>query len=105
MSHKLLDPKNRWRNKTVSFRVSPQEADTIDRLALLSGMTKQDYLCARCLQQNITVVPNPRVQRGLHQMLTQIGTYLQDGRDLPTEIVESLPMLITIIKHLDSLER
>lgn len=56
MSAKNLDRHNRWRNKTIAFRMSPQEADVLDSNVRISGLTKQDYLCARALQQQITVV-------------------------------------------------
>ena len=45
MSAKLKDDKNRWRNKTVSFRASPEEAEELDRRVRLCGArTKQDYI-------------------------------------------------------------
>ena len=44
MSNKNLDNCNRWRNKTVAFRVSPEENEQIDKAVRLSGLTKQDYI-------------------------------------------------------------
>ena len=41
---KNLDYKGRWRNKTVAFRVSEEEAKLIDTQVALSGLTKQDYI-------------------------------------------------------------
>ena len=49
MSKKNLDPYQRWRNVTVSFRVSPEEDRLIETFVKLSGMTKQDYLTDRVL--------------------------------------------------------
>ena len=46
MSAKNLDTHNRWRNKTVAFRVSPEENKQIDAAVRLSGLTKQDYIPA-----------------------------------------------------------
>ena len=43
MSAKNLDRHNRWRNKTVAFRVSPDEDREIETAVRLSGLTKQDY--------------------------------------------------------------
>ena len=43
MSLKNRDEYNRWRNKTVAFRVSPEEWEQIERYVQLSGLTKQDY--------------------------------------------------------------
>ena len=41
MSVKNLDRHNRWRNKTVAFRVSPDEDREIETAVRLSGLTKQ----------------------------------------------------------------
>ena len=46
MSRKVMDCCNRWRSKTVSFRMSPEEDALLDSMARLSGMTKQDYIKA-----------------------------------------------------------
>ena len=43
MSAKNLDKHNRWRNKTVAFRVSPEEDAQIETAVKLTGLTKQDY--------------------------------------------------------------
>ena len=43
MSAKNLDKHNRWRNKTVAFRVSPEEDTQIETAVKLTGLTKQDY--------------------------------------------------------------
>lgn len=45
MSEKKKDDKNRWRNKTIAFRGSPEEAAELDKRWKLCGYaTKQDYL-------------------------------------------------------------
>ena len=49
MSLKNRDNKNRWRNKTVAFRVSPEEDAQIETAVRLSGLTKQDYITRRLL--------------------------------------------------------
>ena len=59
MSAKNYDDHNRWRNKTVAFRMSSEEAEQLDKFVKLSGYTKQDYLIKRALQQEIKVVGNP----------------------------------------------
>ena len=40
MSLKNKDEHNRWRNKTVAFRVSPEEWEQIEHYVQLSGLTK-----------------------------------------------------------------
>ena len=52
MSRKVTDAQGRWRSKTVSFRMSPEENALLDSYARLSGMTKQDYLADRVLQRD-----------------------------------------------------
>ena len=44
MSAKSLDAHGRWRKITVAFRVSPEEDEHIERLVMLTGLTKQDYI-------------------------------------------------------------
>ena len=41
---KSLDYKGRWRNHTVAFRVSDEEAKLLNDLVALSGLTKQIIL-------------------------------------------------------------
>ena len=61
MSLKNLDRKNRWRNKTVAFRVSPEEDRQIETAVRLSGLTKQDYIIRRLQDREIVVVGNPGI--------------------------------------------
>ena len=55
MSAKNRDNKNRWRNITVGFRVSPEENELINRAVALSGLPKQEYCYRRCLNQDVVV--------------------------------------------------
>ncbi len=72
MSKKKLDPKNRWRNKVVAFRVSPEEGEKLDCMVALSGLTKQEYLCRRVLDETITIKPSPRILKNLNTQLDQL---------------------------------
>lgn len=40
MSKKNKDKKNRWRKKTIAFRVSNEENEMIDEMVSMSGMKK-----------------------------------------------------------------
>ena len=64
MSAKNLDKHNRWRNKTVAFRVSPEEDAQIETAVKLTGLTKQDYIIRRLLCRDVVVQGNPRVYCG-----------------------------------------
>lgn len=61
MSQKILDRKGRWRNKMVSFRLSAEEDELLERKVKLSGLTKQDYLTRSILEKEIIVEPSPFV--------------------------------------------
>ena len=60
MSLKNMDNKNRWRSKTVGFRVSPEEDAQIETAVRLSGLTKQDYITRRLLCRDVVVQGTPR---------------------------------------------
>ena len=65
MSAKNLDNHNRWRNKTVAFRVSPEEDEQLEIAVRLSELTKQEYITQRLLNRDIVVQGNPKVYRVL----------------------------------------
>ena len=69
---KNLDSKGRWRNKTVAFRVSEEEAKLIDDLVALSGLTKQDYIIRRLQCRDVVVQGNPRVYKALRNQMADI---------------------------------
>ena len=72
MSAKNLDNHNRWRNKTVAFRVSPEEDEQLEIAVRLSGLTKQDYITRRLLNRDIVVQGNPRVYKALRGQLAAV---------------------------------
>ena len=55
MSKKNYDNHNRWRNKTVAFRVSAEEDLQLETLVKLTGLTKQDYIIRRLLERDVVV--------------------------------------------------
>ena len=69
---KNLDYKGRWRNKTVAFRVSEEEARLINDLVALSGLTKQDYIIRRLQCRDVVVQGNPRVYKALRNQMADI---------------------------------
>ena len=69
---KSLDCKGRWRNKTVAFRVSEEEAKLIDTQVALSGLTKQDYIIRRLQCRDVVVQGNPRVYKALRNQMADI---------------------------------
>lgn len=103
MSAKKYDDHNRWRNKTVAFRMSPEEAEQLDKFVKLSGYTKQDYLIKRALQQEVKVVGNPRVYKALKNQLAEI--YLELKRiekceDITEEFLNVVDHIATLLEGL-----
>ena len=72
MSVKNLDKENRFRSKTVGFRVSPEEWEQFEIAVKLSGLSKQDYLINRISQRDIVVQGNPRVYKALRNQLSDV---------------------------------
>ena len=72
MSLKNRDEQNRWRNKTVAFRVSPEEDAQIEIAVKLTGLTKQDYITRRLLCTDVVVQGNPRVYKALRDQLVAV---------------------------------
>lgn len=97
MSAKSMDKYNRWRNKTVAFRVSPEEADQLDRFVAISGLTKQDYLTRRILLQEVTIVGSSRVYKALRIHLEATLTELkriEAGQSIDEELLDLLRLMI-----------
>ena len=72
MSAKNRDNKNRWRNITVGFRVSPEENELINKAVALSGLPKQEYCYRKCMGREVVVQPNPRVYKALKTQMAFI---------------------------------
>lgn len=95
MSAKNRDEHNRWRNKTVAFRMSPEESNELDTRVKLSGLTKQDYLINRALQRDIVVIGNPKVYVALKKKLEEVLIELKSSNDAQTspELLETIKLI------------
>lgn len=85
MTEKVYDQQGRWRNKIVAFRISHGENEQLNRLVKISGQTKQDYIITRLLETEFVVMKNPRVYKGLKELLAET-------RDKLNELVEKSEM-------------
>lgn len=101
---KNRDNKNRWRSKTVAFRMSPEEASQLDTLARLSGLTKQDYLIRRILKKDVIVNGNPRVFKALRNQLESVFDELRRLEAISVENVELLDLIRYISEILNGLK-
>ena len=100
MSAKNLDKHNRWRNKTVAFRVSPEEDAQIETAVKLTGLTKQDYITRRLLCREIVVQGNPRVYKALRNELNSVLEELkriEAGQSIDGELLETIRLISTTL--------
>ena len=103
MSAKNVDSHNRWRSKTIAFRVTPEENEQIDLFVKLTGTTKQDYITQRLLQHDIVVQGNPRVYKALRDQLSAVHKELQRIEkcgELTPEFIVALQFMNTILHAL-----
>ena len=98
MSVKSLDKKNRFRSKTVAFRVSPEEWEEIERLVALSGMSKQDYIMDRLQNKEMIIQANPRVVKALKNEIGELRVALKGSDISNIEIVQRANILTNLSK-------
>lgn len=110
MSLKNRDEHNRWRNKTIAFRVSPEENEQIERYVELSGLTKQDYITRRLTNKEVVVQGNPRVYKSLRNQFAAVLDELrriEAGDGVNDELLDLIEMMTDImggIKEADTHE-
>ena len=79
MSQKVNDGHGRWRNRHVTFHMSDQEIEELNRAVAMSGLTKQEYLISRVMNRDITVMPNSRVYKLLLEQMKQAVSELKQA--------------------------
>lgn len=100
MSLKNRDEHNRWRNKTVAFRVSPEEDEQLEIAVKLTGLTKQDYITRRLLCRNVVVQGNPRVYKALRDRFAAVLDELkriEAGSGVNEELLDTINMIAGIM--------
>ena len=100
MSLKNRDEHNRRRNKTIAFRVSPEENEQIERYVKLSGLTKQDYIMRRLTHKDIVVQGNPRVYKSLRNQFAAVLDelrHIEAGDGVNDELLDLIEMMTDIM--------
>ena len=77
LSERNLDRDGRFRNRTVAFRMSDAEADRLNQLVAVSGLTKQDYITQCLLERKIVVKPSFRVYQKVHREVFKLYDELE----------------------------
>ena len=96
MSLKAYDGQGRWRNKTVAFRISPEEDEQLETVVRLSGLTKQDYIIRRLLCRDVVVQGNPRVYKALRNELAAVLSELQriaSGEQVDDDLLDTIQLI------------
>lgn len=94
MSEKIRDKKNRWRSKTVGFRVSPEEWNVLsDKIRLCGCPKKQDYIMDCLTDHKITAKGNPlmltQFRVDLKKMLAELER-INDNTELEEAMKQEL---------------
>ena len=100
MSLKVYDGQGRWRNKTVAFRISPEEDEQLETAVRLSGLTKQDYIIRRLLCLDVVVQGNPRVYKALRNELTVMYAELkriESGGTVSDDLMDTIQLIASIM--------
>ena len=100
MSAKNMDNHNRWRNRTVAFRVSEEENAQINTFVKLAGTTKQNYVTQRLLCHDVIVQGNPRVYKALKEQLAAVLAELQridTGAGVSDDLLDTIRMIARIM--------
>ena len=100
MSAKNYDNHNRWRNKTVAFRVSAEEDLQLETYVSMSGLTKQDYITRRLLCKDVVVQGNPRVFKALRNQFNAVLEELrriEAGAGVDDELMDTIQMMAAIM--------
>lgn len=95
------DKYERYRSKIVSFRVSPEESETVNKMVRLSGMTKQGYILARLECKDVVVNGNPKVYKGLKYLLIEIRDKLEEliqrNESPDPELLEITKIIVNVL--------
>lgn len=100
MSAKNCDRYNRWRSKTIAFRMSPEEDRQLEAFVKISGLTKQDYITTRLLERDVVVEGNPRVYKALKEQFAAVLDELrriEAGSNVHVDLLEIIRMMATIM--------
>ena len=100
MSAKNVDKRNRWRNITEGFRVSPEENEQINKAVRLSGLPKQEYCYRRCLNRDVVVQGSPRVYKALRNELAAVLEELkriEAGGNICEELFDNIELITEIL--------
>lgn len=101
MTAKINDRHGRWRSEYVGLRLSPEEADTLNKMVKLSGLSKQDYIIDSLLTRQIVVQGNPKVYIALKRKMEEILVELRrlaNHEEVRPELIDLTRMIAEIME-------
>lgn len=103
MALRVHDGQGRWRNKTVAFRISPEEDEQLETAVRLSGLTKQEYIIRRLQCRDVVVQGNPRVHKALRNELASVLSELrriETGGTISVDLLETIALIAVTMEGL-----
>ncbi len=102
MSEKVKDEKNRWRNKTIAFRLSPEENEELEKkYRLLGYRTKQDYLIDSVLKNKVIAMGNMQMiyqfKRSLEEILSELQR-IDKSEEMGEELMTPIRTMLEIME-------
>ena len=96
--------KNRYRNTTISFRVSPEERRQLEARIKASGMPKGEYFIQSLLHQEINIVvgkyQSDRLSMELRRLREQLGNLDTGDDEQQMDLLEDCKTLLTELQKL-----
>ena len=103
MSKRNQDNHNRFRSKTIAFRVSPEEDEQLNIAVSLTGMTKQDFIISKLLDRTINVQANCKVHRAVFDRLSEVLEELhrlESSNDINDELMDNIALILAVANGL-----
>ena len=99
-TQKKSDTQNHWRNKTISFRVSPEENELFNIAASLSGLTMQEYITMQLINRSVVISGDHRIYKVLLDHMEKIYWQLrriEAGNMVDDELLTAIYMISQIM--------
>lgn len=95
----------RKRNKTMAFRLTPEEHALLCERIALSGLSRQEYIYRKLMDMDVVVKPSARVHKALKDSMARIYQQLlriRVGGALGDQTEAVIKMLAEEFSELDS---